>query len=223
MYCRKCGKFIDYDADFCDECVKAQQDSAITGEPVETVKPVEYAEPVQPTYQQPTYQQPNYQQPPYPNPNYQVPNYQAQQPNQPYDYGYQNYNQAPTAYYDYNNPNQPKDSKSLKKNGFGKALAGTILGAIGFIIAYFIIIAIGEYLGYDYAEIASMAVVGFVFTLPAGIISLVFGVKSINTFKATNSTYKVKPVPTLVLGIVATVAGAITILFDFCFFIILFV
>ena len=218
MYCRKCGKFIDYDADFCDECVKAQQDSAITGEPVETVKPVEYAEPVQPTYQQP-----NYQQPPYPNPNYQAPNYQPQQPNQPYDYVYQNYNQAPTAYYDYNNPNQPKDGKSLKKNGFGKALAGTILGAIGFIIAYFIIIAIGEYLGYDYAEIASMAVVGFVFTLPAGIISLVFGVKSINTFKATNSTYKVKPIPTLVLGIVETVAGAITILFDFCFFIILFV
>ena len=173
----------------------------------------------QPTYQQPTYQQPNYQQPPYPNQNYQAPNYQAQQPNQPYDYGYQNYNQAPTAYYDYSNPNQPKDTKSLKKNGFGKALAGTILGNIGFIIAYFIIIAFNGLYSLD--EAASAVIVGFIFTLPPAIISLVFGVKSINTFKATNSTYKVKPIPTLILGIVATVAGATTILLNSCFFMIL--
>ena len=194
MYCRKCGKFIDYDADYCDECVKAEQDSAVTGEPV-----------TPPTVESTFYQQPN---------------------QQPYNNYYNPYGQqVPPTYYDYTNQNQQQNNQAMKKNGFGKALTATILGGIGFFIAYIILMSIYSelmnYINYDsyyYMDFVAEGLTGFILTLPAGIISLVFGTKSINTFKSTVAKYKVKPVPTLILGIVGTVAGATTIILDLCFF-----
>ena len=43
MYCKKCGKFIDYDADMCVECQQATAQSA----PVQNAEVV-YVQPVQP-------------------------------------------------------------------------------------------------------------------------------------------------------------------------------
>ena len=208
MYCRKCGKFIDYDADYCDECIKAEQDSAITGKPVEPVQPA----------------QPNYQQPPYPN--YQQPAYNQQQGNY-----YPPYNaQGEPNYYDYGNQAPQQNNQAMKKNGFGKALTATILGGIAFVIAYAILMSIyGELISFIdygssyYIDFVAEALTGFILTLPAAIIALVFGTKSIKTFKSTLANYKVKPIPTLILGIVGTVTGATTIIVDLCFFMLLLV
>ena len=201
MYCRKCGKFIDYDADYCDECIKAEQDSAITGQPLTPP-------PVQP--QQPAYNQ--------------------QQGQQPYNY-YPPYNaQGTPNYYDYGNQAPQQNNQAMKKNGFGKALTATILGGIAFVIAYAILMSIyGELISFIdygssyYIDFVAEALTGFILTLPAAIIALVFGTKSIKTFKSTLANYKVKPIPTLILGIVGTVTGATTIIVDLCFFMLLFV
>ncbi len=52
MYCRKCGKFIDYDADICIECKQAeQQNIANTSIPTSPVQPIQSVQPVQPVQQ----------------------------------------------------------------------------------------------------------------------------------------------------------------------------
>ena len=52
-----------------------------------------------------------------------------------------------------------------------------------------------------------------------GIVSLVFGIQSVQRFKS-DKNYGVKPVPTLVLGIVGIVSATFTLLFCSMFFLI---
>ena len=88
--------------------------------------------------------------------------------------------------------------------GFGKALTSTLLGFFGFImayVAYFVALFNGDF-------------PVWIFSLPMGIISLVFGIQSINCFKARWAPCA-RPVATLVLGIIGLILGAISLLFTF--------
>lgn len=90
--------------------------------------------------------------------------------------------------------------------GFGKALASTIMGYVGFIFAYFaIIISMVE------------GAAGLVFTLFASglsIPSLIFGISSIKCFIRRKATCA-KNIPTLILGIVGITGAGLTLFFAF--------
>jgi hypothetical protein len=91
--------------------------------------------------------------------------------------------------------------------GFGKALASTIVGFIGLIWGYvWLIMSIAEGLG-------EASLVLAIFLAPMVAISIIFGIKSIKTFKARRATCA-KPIPTLVLGIVGTICGGLAAFFD---------
>ena len=84
--------------------------------------------------------------------------------------------------------------------GFGKALTSTILGQIAFAIIYS---SLYMFYGEDvYAVIIVM-------TIPMVIVSMILGIKSINTFKSRKGNC-VRPIPTLILGINGLVNAAIT-------------
>lgn len=91
--------------------------------------------------------------------------------------------------------------------GFGKALASTIVGFIGFIWGYvwfFMSLLDGT---------GEVSLVLAVLLAPMVAVSMAFGIKSIKTFMARKTTC-VKPIPTLILGIVGTACGSLAALFD---------
>ena len=94
--------------------------------------------------------------------------------------------------------------QSTRMVGFGKALAGTILGFVGIYFAAFAMV---------FAMLSPVAgVVLNIFGLTLGILSLVFGIQSIKTFKALKNGAGGSPVATLVLGIASTVFAGFTLL-----------
>ena len=166
MFCRKCGKEIDYDAEFCKECQEME-------------------------------------------------NFFAEPKPEPDFFG-QDQPQVPV---------QPVVTGN-RKEGFGKALTSTILSTIAYfvaMIAYGIIIAAMEEVdgGYYNAEVdheALMMVVGLgvVFMLAAlalAIPALIFGIKSIKCFCRAKREGRIKPIPTLVLGIIGVATSGLVFLF----------
>lgn len=147
MYCRKCGKKIDYDAEMCVEC---QENEELFVSVEET--------PVQPA-QQPTY---TYAQPA----------------------------AAPA----------PQDNGS-RKYGLALGIAGAIVSEFAVVFAYLMIV-----LGLASGGMATAIFLPF--ALGTSIFSLVAGIKSINRYKACSNAGKVRPIPTLILGIISLV-GAI--------------
>ena len=100
--------------------------------------------------------------------------------------------------------NQPvinlRDDRSYTSRmiGFGRALAGMILAFFSFVIMIGIVDS-----GFD----DESALLWLFFALPMQIISLIFGIKSIKVY----SSYTLaKPIPSLVLGICATVLSAVS-------------
>lgn len=214
MFCTKCGKQIDYDAYVCDECAAAEAaanaEEAVNEEvatpavenevmetpvaaPAPTPAPVEAPINQAPVYNQaPVNQAPNYNQAPV----YQAPVYQAPAYAAPVA--------TPAA--------APADADN-KMFGFGKALTSTLLGFFGFIfsIICFASSAVGG------------GIIGFIFFYPAAltmaIISLIFGIKSISTFKARGRACCAKPIATLILGIVGVVLASLAFLYIFLGFI----
>ncbi len=94
--------------------------------------------------------------------------------------------------------------QSTRMVGFGKALAGTILGFVGVYFAAFAMV---------FAMLSPVAgVVLNIFGLTLGILSLVFGIQSIKTFKALKNGAGGSPIATLVLGIAGTVFAGFTLL-----------
>ncbi len=91
--------------------------------------------------------------------------------------------------------------------GFGKALASTIIGFIGFIWGYlwFVMSAV--------EEMGEASLVLAILLAPMVAVSLAFGIKSIKTFMARKATCA-KPIPTLILGIVGVVCGGFAAFFD---------
>ncbi len=91
--------------------------------------------------------------------------------------------------------------------GFGKALASTIVGFIGFIWGYvWLIMSLVDDMG-------EASLILAILLAPIVAISIAFGIKSIKTFMARKSTC-VKPIPTLILGIVGTICGGLAAFFD---------
>ena len=218
MYCTRCGKKIDYDAFVCNECVKQEQEAfaevkaeepaptveatpeTVTEEPVAaTAEPVQ--EPAQePVNPQPTYTAPNNQQYYYSNPNTSYQQGAAQNP-------YQN-----SAYTPYT-PYQPQPTTgNPRMNGFGKALASTILGIFSYIFC-FVAIEVAAF------ELAESAVVLFLMALGMAIPSLIMGIKSIKTFTSAPKQGLPRPIPTLVLGIVGLSSAAFSLFISFILFI----
>ena len=166
MYCKKCGKQLDYDGDICKECQEAETYFGSTQEqPVET-----------PVTTEPT--------------------------------------------------TQPVSQEADKKFGFGTALASTIMGAIAyFIMAIASGIPLGvieaiEEAGLYTAEISEIAMAGIAVTMVFWVIgvglsipALIMGIKSIKCFVARKKAGYVKPIPTLVLGLIGLIASATAILF----------
>lgn len=110
-----------------------------------------------------------------------------------------------------------------RKEGFGKALTATILGAIAVFIsaiAFGVVTAlIEQYTAnyyYDTTAIGSIVAVGVVFSLIAtglAIPALILGIKSIKVFKLAVNEGRVKPIATLVLGIVGVATSALAFLY----------
>ena len=123
-----------------------------------------------------------------------VPPYQGDMP--PYGtevppygfYGQQGYYQPQMDPYSYSTEPDPTN----RMYGFGKALTSTILSFFGFLFAYISVV-----LGAFEPE---AGVVILLISLPCTVISFIFGLQSINTFRARKATCA-KPIATLVLGI----------------------
>lgn len=150
MYCRKCGKQIDYDAPICKECEAAE------------------------TF--------------------------------------------------FGNPTASDVSSPIgnRKEGFGKALASTILGAVAYLISVInidialeAIEGVNQYGEYYYGPgIALCFFLSFLCT-GAVVVSIIFGIKSIKCFASAKKAGRLLPVATLVLGCVGLACSALTLLYLF--------
>ena len=214
MFCRNCGKEIPGEGDLCDQC--RYKDTIFPGIPDDPA----HAPPYQPygQYQQQYGQPPQYGQ-------------NQQQYGQP-QYG-QNQQQNP--YYRQNDGNVPMQGAGNgdKSVGFKPALAATIMGIIGAVfalVAYVLSLVVlsaqvGETLDTIYGDVSYVtyttvsggSIAGFVITLLLGlglaIPALVLGIKSIKLFNAGRRAGGVKPVATLVLGIIGVVSASIALSF----------
>lgn len=97
---------------------------------------------------------------------------------------------------------------NLRMRGFGKALASTIMGFIGY---FFSVFSMAMLVTED-PDVAIAGGVFFVMSLPLAIIPLVFGLKSIGLFKSTPSGTP-KPIAALILGIVGVFFAALSLFF----------
>ena len=200
MYCTRCGKKIDYDAFVCNECVKQEQEAFAEVKTEESAPALEATpetvteEPVADTATAEPVQEPA-QEPVNPQPTYTAPNNQQ---------------------YYYSNPNtsyqQPQPTTgNPRMNGFGKALASTILGIFSYIFC-FVAIEVAAF------ELAESAVVLFLMALGMAIPSLIMGIKSIKTFTSAPKQGLPRPIATLVLGIVGLCAAAFSLFISFILF-----
>ena len=211
MYCRYCGKQTENADGICDEC-RAESASTQAQDALQNG-----------ANGMPPYGMPNGVPPyaPYGMPNGVPPYAPYGMPNgvPPYDpYGMPNgvppY-EAPMP----SDPNMPNPGYT-KNYGFGGALTSLLVGCVSSVITYIAIILIAMYLAaYGYAEtsiyieeymVEGFDVGGLVLTIIgtlASVVSLVFGIISIKKF-ADAKKYGVKPVATLVLGIIGVVASS---------------
>lgn len=111
-----------------------------------------------------------------------------------------------------------------KKKGFGKALAATIIGAIGYFIADFANALVELFsMGSSLSEVAQtpdvlsviaifcMVLAGV--ALIPGVLAVVFGAQSIGVYRRAIKELKAKPVPTFVLGLIGLILGCLALLF----------
>ncbi len=127
----------------------------------------------------------------------------------------QEYREVPR--YQYNVPEEEAEALSDTSNprmfGFGKALTSTILGFVGWIVSYIALIVCAVAISEDDAIAA-----GLVLNLLASglsVPSLILGIKSVIGFKSRASRGAVKPIPSLILGIVGLSFSALALFFVF--------
>ena len=142
MYCTKCGKQIDYDAEVCNECKAAET---------------------------------------------------ARNEND-----YNPFEEPPIGV--------PTDADN-RMFGFGKALASTIIAVVNLIFS-FIAMAVS-------LEEPDAGIVLILMGIAMFVVSLIFGIKSITTFKRRCRENCAKPIPTLILGIVGIVVSATAAMYLF--------
>ncbi len=97
---------------------------------------------------------------------------------------------------------KPLPAVNPRMVGFGKALTGTILSFVGMVLFFIIFEIILWACCYDDYMAAFVLLLG---TIALGVVSVVFGVKSIKTFKNAQGQ---KPIATLILGIISLAEGA---------------
>lgn len=187
MYCYQCGKQIADSPDYlCDDCRAAKERESVFAE-------FNDGENVGADY---INREPQSTQ------NENLPTGEMQA------YGY-NHN----GYYkrDFSTPqSDPKPSLNPADTGFGKALAATIIGVVGFVAAFisfeFSVLSLA-------GEMVGIAILATVCALGLGVLALVLGVQSIRRFKELKAAGLGKPVATLVLGIVGVAVAAYALLF----------
>lgn len=138
MYCKKCGKYIDYNASLCHEC----QDAEILFSKPQTMETPVY--------------------------------------------------------------------KGSRMDGFGPALTATILSFFGFVFSY------AAFMFIEMSASGAKLIILVLLALGLGIPAIVLGAKSISLFKENSSAGMVKPIPTLILGIVGLAYGACTAIIAGC-------
>ena len=107
-----------------------------------------------------------------------------------------------------------KEENSGRMNGFGKALASCILGSVALSVLSVILNLLVYVIESNQrgSNLVGIVVLSF-FMMGAVVISLIFGMNSIKTFKANIKEGKAKPIATLVCGIVGCVCSGMSILF----------
>ena len=164
MYCRKCGKQINYDAPYCLEC---QEMEALFITPEEE---------------------------------------QAKQRAQE-----SAYTAAPTYH------PAPQPLQGNRKEGFGKALASTILATVSYFLVFISLGVLGaldsySYYSYSYnSDVIGVAYVFLLMSIGTAVPALIMGIQSMKCFFRQKREGKVKPVATLVLGIVGMATSACTL------------
>lgn len=190
-YCRNCGKQIDAsEGQLCEEC---RHQELVFGEyenaPQETTEVTAVNEGH--TFNQQTNNQQNYN----------------QQTNGYYNQGYTNsYTEAPKQ-------EVKPEPKGNRMDGFGRALASTIVGTFSYIfglVAYAIALAVLE--NTDSSAVGG-SIVCFLLAIAPAIIALINGIRSVKLFNERRKEGAKKPIATLVLGIVGIVSAAIALLF----------
>lgn len=107
--------------------------------------------------------------------------------------------------------NEPEPPKNRVMVGFGIALTAAILGFFSYIFTAII-------MGVCIAAPETGAVLLFVFSVPATVMAIVFGAKSIGRFKRRHAENTL-PIPALALGIAGVVFGAMSAFVVFISFI----
>lgn len=126
--------------------------------------------------------------------------------------------------YSYGYSSAPLEQKPTGVYGLGKAIAGAVCAFISFVfaIASEAVLIAGDDYGYGYGDLnsgqgfAGATVVLSIIALALGIVGIVLGAKSINSFKYAKSTWGEKPIATLVLGICGLVYSIISVFIAFC-------
>lgn len=190
MYCRKCGKFIDYDAEYCKECEELENY-------------FENKETVAPSWQETKKEENSYTPP---------------TSGSPFGYSGANSYSNPSYSQPYTQPSYTQSTYTQpvgdRKEGFGKALASTILSTISFflIMVAFALISVvleeADYYYYYEPDVSGIIVLT-IMSLGLAIPAFIMGLKSIGCFKRASREGRVKPVATLILGIVGTATTAV--------------
>ena len=118
--------------------------------------------------------------------------------------------EPPKTNVNYNNPNPPVNTEI----SLGKAIAGVVLGFLGFFITYIGIIVLAEIAALGSSDLGTGFITMFLGCAPS-IIALSFGISSIKLFKATSNVKSGKRIPLLILGISSVVFGGIGLFFVF--------
>ncbi|MBE6595739.1 MAG: hypothetical protein E7644_08075 [Ruminococcaceae bacterium] len=111
----------------------------------------------------------------------------------------------------------PAPKGNPRMRGFGRALIGSILGILalvgdflGYLVNMILMGAVSWY-GASMSTARALANVICIFVFISGIIAVILGVCSIKAAKSTPNGHP-RPVPTLILGITATVCGGLALL-----------
>ena len=152
MYCRKCGKKIDYDAEMCVECQENEELFTREDEQPAPQPAYDYAQSAQRSY-------------------------------------------APA-----------QEDRGSRMYGFGLALAAVIVSEFA--------------IGFTYGMLAAMLGSGWLgailvllpMSIGMAVFTLIAGIKSVKRYIACSNAGKVKPIPTLILGIVAIVMSGLNFL-----------
>ncbi len=118
------------------------------------------------------------------------------------------------------NVNAPVKQQGDRMHGFAKALLSTIFGNLSVFLMSSVLSTLSmneimEEAGASYTVSWPNILIGL-HGIVLMIISMVFGVRSIKTFIADKEAGRVKPIATLVCGIIGVVASAIAINLAFC-------